>query len=296
MKIWNRLWGFLILFLIILSIYWFYKYFFSLKLTSIEINSNIWNYELSLENIKFTKNILCEYKKCVVNEIPPFEYKLIIKKENYKDYKDKIIINSNTKIDVFLEKNILLERIDEKKVTRLDIVQSVQNKKNEDFYWESISYNKIYADKNYLYFQKEDKLYINNLTNNNFIKIDFVPNVKYIKKLENDNLLVNTDVWSFVLNLLNNNVQYFSIFSDFIKIDNNYIWIINFDDISRKKNFWFENIDWNLIISYDIKTKKSYILKNTLNNIEKIYLDNKKLYIENNLWENFELTWYIDDK
>lgn len=295
MKISNRLWGVLILAFIILFIYLFYKYFFSVKLSYLEINSNVWNYEVIINNIKFKKNITCENKKCIIKEIPPFEYNIIIKKENYKTYSNKINILKNNKINILLEKVISLEIVDEKKLTRFEIINNIQSKKKINLLWENIKSNKVLSSNKYLYFKKDNKLYINNSLNNNLIKSDFVPDIKYIKKLDNNNLLIVTEEWSFILNLLNKEINYFSLFSDFIKIDNNYIWIINYDDLIRKKNFWYENIDWNLIILYNINRKISYILKNIWNKIEKIYIENNKLYIENNLWEKFKINWYIDN-
>ena len=293
MKLSNRTLWILILIWFVLSFYWFYKYFFELKLTKLEIISNISNFSWSLVNSKFEKDFSCITKECIIDELPPFEYELIIYKENYKIYKSNIILN-NSKIIINLEKDIKLEKVETKKLSRSDLIDKIKNKNANvvDFSWNKIDYLEIYGNNNFVYFKKNDKLYFYNLSNNNSFNIEFIPSINYIKNISTNNLLIVTDIWSFTFNLLNKKIEYFSLFSDFILINGNYIWIINSDDLIRKKNFNFNNDSGNLIISYNIQKKESYILKNISEKIKKIYIEKSKIYIENNLWNKYEVLWY----
>ena len=290
----NRVLWILILFWFILFFYWFYKYFFQLNLTSIEITSNVSNFSWSLVNNKFSKDFFCKDKKCTLTEIPPFEYDIIITKDYYKDYKTTINLSILNKIDIFLEKDILIKDIKNKKISRAELIQKVKDKNNEkiNFTWESINYLKIYWNDDFVYFFKNEKLYFSNLKNNNLFELIFKPEIKYIKNISSNNLLIVSDVGSFVFNLLNKDIEYFSLFKDLVFVKNNYIWVINKDDLIRKKNFGFENISWNLIVSYNLVTKKSYVLRNLSYEIDRIYLTDWKIYIQDNEWKKFEIIWY----
>lgn len=278
MKLSNRVLGILILSWFILSFYGFYKYFFELQLTNVEIISNVSNFSWSLVNTKFKKDFFCYNKKCILESIPPFEYNLLIKKENYKVYSEKIVLWKNKKLNIFLEKDIKIELY---KVESLD-----DTKKNIKLY------NKIYDDNNYVFNHKNGYLYFKNINNNSITEISFSPRVNYIKNLSNNNFLIVSEFGSYNFNINNKKLDYFSLFWDYIKQKNNYIWIINFYDKVRKNNFWFDKNPWNLIVSYDIETKKKYILKNTSFEINRIYNLDNKIYIENNKWEIFKIKWY----
>ena len=290
----NRVLWILILFWFILFFYWFYKYFFQLNLTSIEITSNVSNFSWSLVNNKFSKDFFCKDKKCTLTEIPPFEYDIIITKDYYKDYKTTINLSILNKIDILLEKDILIKDIKNKKISSAEFIQKVKDKNNEkiNFTWESINYLKIYWNDDFVYFFKNEKLYFSNLKNNNLFELIFKPEIKYIKNISSNNLLIVSDVGSFVFNLLNKDIEYFSLFKDLVFVKNNYIWVINKDDLIRKKNFGFENISWNLIVSYNLVTKKSYVLRNLSYEIDRIYLTDWKIYIQDNEWKKFEIIWY----
>ena len=141
----------------------------------------------------------------------------------------------------------------------------------------------------------ENKKTVSNLSpefTKSLFELIFKPEIKYIKNISSNNLLIVSDVGSFVFNLLNKDIEYFSLFKDLVFVKNNYIWVINKDDLIRKKNFGFENISWNLIVSYNLVTKKSYVLRNLSYEIDRIYLTDWKIYIQDNEWKKFEIIWY----
>ena len=289
MKLSNRVLWILILLSMIWGFYIFYQVFFKIKLTELEINSNIENFSGSLENIKFSKEFYCEKKKCIIGEIPPFDYKLKIEKENYKYFIKNIDLNEEKDIKIFLEKKVIFEKVKEKKVSKLQQIKNSLKQKVE--FWENKEkYNKIYNDKNLVYFKKNNKLFFYNLRNNWSFSISFIPKINNIKNLWNNFYVINTKIWSFNFYKLNKKIEYFSLFWDYIIYDSNYIWIINSDDKIRLRNF---DLDiWNYVISYNTRTKEKYILKKLDSKIKKIYLEDKKIFIEDSTNNKFEIKNY----
>ena len=289
MKLSNRILWILILLSMIGGFYIFYQIFFKIKLTHLEISSNIEDFSGSLENTKFSKNFYCEKKNCIIDKIPPFEYKLKINKKNYKIFTKNIDLRKTNTIKIILQKNIVFEKIKNNQISKL---QQIKNSLKDKiiFQWKKINYKKIYNSSDFVYFIKDEKIYFYDLETKNSFSIKLKPKVNYIKKIDNNKLAINTKVWTFVLNILNKKLDYFSLFWDFVFAWNNsYIWIVNNLDKIRKKNFDFENISWNLILFYNKITKKKYIIKTFENKIEKIYFENNKLFVENNLKEKFEI-------
>ena len=150
MKLSNRILWFLILFGFILFFYWFYKYFFELKVTNLTIFSNISNFSWSLVNTKFRKDFSCENKKCLIDNIPPFEYTIIIKKENYKTYNKKIDLWKTLNTSIYLEKYIKLKKVD-------NLVDSeIDKKRILKVFTKSVNYKKIYNSNNSLFNKQID--------------------------------------------------------------------------------------------------------------------------------------------
>ena len=292
MSLSNRTLWILILIWVIWAIYIFYMLFFNIKLTSLEINSNTWSYNVELKNIKFEKDFFCDQNDCTIYDLPPFEYDIIVKKDDFKIYESKINLSNINKIDILLEKDIKIEKIKKIWISRTDLINKIKSKNIVEINSDNLEYFKIYNSE-YSYITKDKKLYFYDEELSKLLfSIDFVPEVLYIKQLTNNFYLIVTEIWTFNFNVNSKDLEYISLFSDFIIKDNNYIWIINSNDESKKINFWYKNNSWNLIVSYDINTKNKFIIDSISNKIRKIYIENNKIYIETENNEVFELYWY----
>ncbi len=285
MNLSNRTIWILIILWFIIFWFWFYKYFFEIKLKTFVIESNRKNFFWNLENNKFKKEFFCWEKKCEIENIPPFEYKLYIKKKGYKEYKVNINLRKIDNIKIDLEKEIKIETSN--KPLKNKIEENLLKKANKNLVFEE-----IYGKDNYIYYKVKDNLYIKNLYNNNIFTTSFKPKIIYIKSLWEDRLWIVSDLWTFRFNLINKNIDYFSIFNDYVDVWDFYIWVIKNDDKKRKINHSFENINWDLIVSYDKKTKKKSLIKSSKDTIEKIYLNSWKVYIILKNGEYFEIKWY----
>jgi len=282
----NRFLGFLLLFFIIWITYILYSYFFKISYVNFEINSNTNSYSWTLYNVKYKKDFFCKQEKCIIENLPPFKYKLTIKKDNYNTFFKQVDLSKNNKIDVVLEKDIFLEPLEKKEFDKKDFIRKLKAKKQNfiEYKNQKLKYNNVVNNDNYIYFKSWDFLILQNVKNNTYIKKEFIPSINYIKQNWNDLFIINTNIGSFYLNKKTKNLDYFSMFDDYVKKWDYYIWVIKEDDFVRKNNFWFTNNKLNLVVLYNIKNKKVRIIDSFWSKITKIYLENNKVFIE--LWSD----------
>ncbi|MDD3646477.1 MAG: PEGA domain-containing protein [Candidatus Gracilibacteria bacterium] len=319
----NRTLGFLIIFGFIAGSFLFYQYFFVFKLVSLTVNSNVENYTVELNNLKASKKIECVQKVCHIAEISPFEYNIKITKDDYKTYLNKIDLSSNETLNVNLEKNVVLEKIEinnpqniseqADKRTRQEIIDEINKRKETykiiniedigefifkknlgklDLYLtdnkigtfelvkpEDISIKLVYSAKDYIVLSIGNKKYFINYNFFDVRIIDLNIDIAYVKKsFDNFTYQIVTDKGTFIYSLGDNSLEYFSKFSDFIILDKFlYIALIKNNDITRKKNFGFENKPGDLIVYFDEKTGEKILIKETNIQIEKL------LYEENDI-------------
>ena len=214
-------------------------------------------------------------------EKPYQEKQEIIKNElqnsNKKEIYKKITL---TKIKEKESKGLLAlnkeEKIELKNKEILKIKQNIWNilKINN---LEKIKIQKISWDKNLFLINFDKKNYIFNKKRlnlkNTYLNIPII----YAKKINYKIYLITTK-WTFILN--NNNLEYFSMFSDFVFQEWNYIWIIKNTDDYIKNNFNLEKNDWNLIFLYNPKKSIKKVLYRPDFEIKKILLQNNKVIIE----------------
>ncbi len=124
----NRLMWLLLLLVIIFAGVWFYMYSFVTYTWTVVINTNVEDYNVELQNIKTLNPITtdCSGEKCEIEEVPPFEYKMIISKQWYKKYEETISVSrSEIKSVVFaLEKD-----------TKLSVIEPLLVKENNMQTW-----------------------------------------------------------------------------------------------------------------------------------------------------------------
>ncbi len=262
MKIWNRIVWFFLLVFVILLFYLTYNYFFKIKLQNLEINSNINYFSWTLKNSKYKKDFFCKEKFCILSWLPEFKYKIEIYKKWYKKFVDKIDLSQNNKINVFLEKKVILKE-----------VKTIQPKNNKG------KYKSILGNVFLKYYQKNDNLYFLNIRNNSSFYIQFVPKINYIKNIWNNNYIIVTKIWSFDFDYKSKKLEYFSLFDDYVIKWHYYIWVIWKNDLDRKNNFWLKNNFADILLLYDRQTKKFIVIADNLN-IKRIYNKNSEIFID----------------
>lgn len=96
---------------------------------------------------------------------------------------------------------------------------------------------------------------------------------------------------AFVLYKDKNELEYFSLFNDFIFYKTWYIWVVSGSDTEKKSRFWLKNSK-NYILFYDPKTKNQKIVYELNFMPTKIYESDEKIYFENKELEKFSIENY----
>ncbi|MBW7954592.1 PEGA domain-containing protein [Candidatus Gracilibacteria bacterium] len=132
-----------------------------------------------------------------------------------------------------------------------------------------------------------DEKYIFNLDNFLITKTFFPQNIVYAKYMLNNYYFI-TKNGSYLYNLQTNKFEYFYLFKDFLMYDSeNYLGIIYDNEIEKKKNYNLQDFSGNLIVKYNYKTKKIKVLKDTSIIIEKLVLNDDKIYIYNSSGDKY---------
>lgn len=122
--------------------------------------------------------------------------------------------------------------------------------------------------------------------NNTYRNFDFKIPIYYAKKVDAVTYIISSDKWAFTWKKDTDTFEYNHLFDDFIIYQNSYIWYIWKNNISLKnKVFWDKEILWEIIYQYFPLTKEKNILFEWNIEINKIFISEEKIYIEdkNNL-------------
>ena len=214
-------------------------------------------------------------------EKPYQEKQEIIEKElknsNKKEIYKKITL---TKIEEKESKSLLALNKEEKlKLQNSEILKIKQNIWNilKINNIDEIKIQKISWDENLFIVNYDKKNYIFDKKRLNLKNLNLNIPIIYAKKINYKIYLITTK-WTFILN--NNNLEYFSMFSDFVFQKWNYIWIIKNNDFYIKNNFNLEKNEWNLIFLYNPKKSIKKVLYRPNFEIKKILLQNNKVIVE----------------
>jgi len=219
------------------------------------------------EEAKVIKKIeLVKQKKVTIVKTKQEKIKEL--REDIKHYKTFKL--HNNKKAYFTENNWKLDLYyDNKKIWVFDLVYS-----------KYLLVELILGDNNNLFIEIWNKKYYYNNKLNQISKIDLNIDVLYVKEWNTNDIIFVTKKWSFIYNIYNNTLNYFSFFNDFVYFKEWYIWIIKPNDSVRIKNLWLWNINKTLIYYYNPDLKEKKVLYSSELNIDKIYIKNNKLYIE----------------
>lgn len=271
----NKIFSFLLIIFVFVAGYFYYKLVYipytiqKQNEVIIQKQNELENKEIEKKEIKLIK--LNVEKQELTNNQKIEELKL--KKNNYKSFSLKnaanvYFIESDDKLDLFL---------DDIKVWTFSLV-----------YPEFLRVELVESTLNDLYIEVwNEKFYYNSLTKL-ITKIDLNIDIFYVKKSLNNNLILVTKQWSFVFNLSNKKLEYFSFFNDFLFFWEWYIWLVTKDDEIVINNLWLSH-DKTQIVYYNPITKDKQIIYSVNSVYYKIYLQDWKLVLEDNDNQNYEL-------
>lgn len=145
---------------------------------------------------------------------------------------------------------------------------------------ENLAISKLFWTINQLFIEAWDNKYIYDILSGKVYNFTLKIPVKYVKNVDvAGNYQIVSDKWTFLYSNKSSNLEYFSMFSDFVNYDeNSYIWVIYSDEEDKKKNY---SISWdnNIVLYYNYKTKEKKILMDTSVNISKIVKDRDNIYV-----------------
>lgn len=253
----NRLIWLLIILTFIFWGIWFIFYYWK----------NISDEKIKIEKEKIKK--VEEIKK--QNKVTLKEIKNISEKNNNQENIKKSLFDENIENSKILKKRIDIKF--QEYIEKILKIQKLNNFKIINIIWEKnnilISFSKDNS-------KNKKNLYFYNKKNKNIKKIDFSIPIIYAKNI-NNKLYFVTEKWIF--SYINNEINFFSNFNDFVILNWEYIWIIKNSDISKKNNFNLWEKSWDLIILKNPKLNKKRLLYSTQFEIKKILLENKKVII-----------------
>lgn len=279
----------LILVLTFWAFYLFYYYFFVLNKWTLTLNWNVWEYTVQMYNdkLKTSFETYCINQKCELIDLAPFDYKITISKNWYKNFiKDiKILKKTNILIDFSLEKQLELKQINKE--------EDLQKENSQlDKFREIAELQKKYKyinidDLGYFYFEDngDDTITLYNKINDDiknlytFTKID--RNLIDIQKLYQTNKSIFISYWDekYFYNLNDNTILkvFFPQNVNYVKVDANI--------------YSFVNEKWTFL--YDLNTQKIeyfYLFKDFINYNSENYLwiifDNESEKKKNHNLEN----------
>ncbi len=138
----------------------------------------------------------------------------------------------------------------------------------------------LYSANTQLFIEAWENKYIYDIFSRNIYNFRLKIPVKYVKTLNlAGNYQIVTEKWVFLYSSKTWNLEYFSMFSDFIYYDeSSYIWVIYSSEDDKKKNY---SISWNnnIVLYYNYKTKEKKVLMDTNVNILKIIKDWDNIYV-----------------
>lgn len=267
------MWGFLILFGMILLWILFYWYFFIYSLINVQFQSNVSQYNISMDSTQKSYEQTCLLETCFIPNMLPFEYRVLIEKEGYKTLEYIYKPNKRTAVqNIRLEKDYQLEPVElfsqkeaivilenqDKISTRLEKIEFLKEK-NQVFYTLSTQKNQ------YNFKKKANGLAL--FQNNKFLGIFQNAKKSEIKLYEviwNENYLF--------LELWKNNylfsIQSWEIKKITFEIPINYIkteyWSWEFIFVTKKGSFSYNSKDqifsYNTFFSdYVVYQKNTYV-------------------------------------
>ena len=148
-------------------------------------------------------------------------------------------------------------------------------------FWESGLFLIEIGEKKYIYSK-----------NNWFLKnFETKLNINYAKISESNLIIFSENKWTFVLYKDKTELEYFSLFDDFIFYKDWFIWIIWASDSEKKKRF-FINDSKNILYFYDPIAKIWKIIYKLDFLPKKFWEGNSEIVLENEKWEKFSLKNY----
>ena len=282
-------------FILLAAIWWacvFYWYGFVFNISSLQIQSNQSNYQITLDSQQQILQHSCEQTNCELSEIPSFDFTLIASKQGYKNIEKKLDLHrgQNT-IELNFQKDYTpikvqssLDQNDQEILDSLGDTQKIIEEKRQELKKSQNLYFLAETQKNKYYFYQKSPEILNIWKNNQDLwNIDFIEkqNIEIFEIQWNQNeFIIKNDKNYFLFHILQKTFQeiIFTIEINYVKqIDaNNYIFVTPKWPFLWKKN---KNIfEYNHLFTDYILYENSYIW----------YINSDNISLKNKFFENVD--------
>ena len=304
-------------FLVLVYLYFFVYYTSNL---TINANVWEYEVSLFSTKTAFKKQVSCPESICVISDLSPLSYSVSISKSGYESQNIPLELKARTseELIVQLEKKLSLTQRDilssqeesiQEKITRLReegdwitryelpngnilsfqedadqmvLYETVQETQKEIARFpispeKQIQLSQIFSSDDILLSLPSGQ-YLLTDSARKLVDIDIALPIRYGKSQGNGVYIFVTEKGSFVWKA-GIAPDYEVQFSDFVRDGEDIIGVIWKDDSQKRENFWIEG-SWDVIVRYNESTKLRKELYNGPDSISKIYRDGQDIYVE----------------
>ena len=291
----------------------FYLYFFVYYTSTLVITSNEDEFRWELISVRNAqiRPFNCSASPCMIPDVPPFQYRLVLHKDDFKSLTLEVDITPRSTIEVQVDferqarlslRSIVTEdefipvQVDSERVfarfergsdaiefrartwsDRLDMyfIGALWEVLLRDVarVWPSEILIQTIRDTRDIHIKLWGANYIYEYAPSTLITLPLEVPVHYAKRShEQGKYHIVTDVWSFIYTKQTSQIEFQYAFRDYVVLDTqNIIWVIFSGDEERKRNFWFEDEKGTLIVLQNPRTRERNILLRLSESVREIH-------------------------
>lgn len=268
-----------------------YLYFFVYYTATLVIVANEDNYSWELVSIKNAQNrkFTCIQKECIIEDIPPFDYRLTFSKDDFKSISQSISLSARTaeRIEVMFERQarLTLETVVIPE-SSWDFLSEIVLPLPEGFSPDDITYEAIIGTQGETFISAGDTSFIYDSVWGTLTKLPFRIPVRYIKLWTTRwRYQVVTEVGTFLYSRQTGLTEFQYLFFDYAVLsEEQIIWVIRPDEVEKRQNFSLPESKDTLILLYNSRTRERKVLLSSPQEIIRIESQNGEVFFTT--WEN----------
>lgn len=263
-----------------------YLYFFVYYTSTLVIVANEENYSWELVSIKNAQNrkFTCIQKECIIEDIPPFDYRLTLSKDNFKSISQSINLSARTaeRIEVMFERQARLSLetlvIPE---SSWDVLSDIVLPLPEGFPRDNIRYESIVGTQGEIFISAENLSFIYDSIWGNLTELPYRIPVIYIKAWTTRwSYQVVTEVGTFLYSRQSGVSTFQYLFFDYVVLsEEQIIWVIRPDETEKRQNFSLPESRETLIVLYNSRTRDRRILLSSSQLVTRIFSEEGEVYV-----------------
>lgn len=277
------------LFVLIWALWFFvllYLYFFVYYTATLVIVANEENYSWELVSIKNAQNrkFTCIQKECIIEDIPPFDYRLTLSKDDFKSISQSISLSARTaeRIEVLFERQarLSLETVVLPE-SSWDFLSEIALPLPEAVSWDDIHYEPIIWAEGEMFLRAGNTSFIYESLWGNLTELPYRIPVVYIKAgTVGGSYQVVTEVGTFLYSRQSRTSNFQYLFFDYVVLsEEQIIWVIRPDETEKRQNFSLPESSETLIVLYNSRTRDRRVLLSSSQKITRIFSDAGEVYV-----------------